>query len=266
MELDRNACLVCGSLDAGLLCEAHARTIERADVAVEQLGARAAHGVAALIGPGDVVLPIGERAVIGRDREACDVAVLHATVSGVHAYVARQDGAWYVGDADSRNGTWVDGVRVVSTAALAHGARLRVGAVTLYFVASAIEVRAPRARRTTQPIGPSSVRVGAIELATRGAGGILRGPGGTALLTARELELVRTLAARRMESIDPEWAYVGSRELAGALGFRSIEPGGDNVRELVCRLRKKLASVGGGGLVESKPNVGYRIAAEVMAA
>ena len=48
------------------------------------------------------------------------------------------------------------------------------------------------------------------------------------------------MTMRRLASIDPEWAYVASRELAGALGFRSIEPGGDNVRELVCRVRKKL--------------------------
>jgi hypothetical protein len=210
--------------------------------------------------------------VIGRDAEACDVMVLHPTVSGVHAHLARGGGGggWTVSDGDSRNGTSVDGVRVAINVPIASGARLRFGVVSMYFVAGVVAARPRRARRTTQPIAPASVRVdhasGAIELAARGAGGVARGPAGSVELTARELELVRTLAARRMESADPEWAYVASRELAGALGFRSIEPGGDNVRELVCRVRKKLAMVGGEGVVQSKPNVGYRIGGEVRAA
>ena len=220
---------------------------------------------ATLIDDRGVGLRIGERAVIGRDADACDAVVLDETVSSVHAYVAWAGGAWWIEDADSRNGTFVDGARVARAAALTSGARVRVGAVTFVF-----EEDAPRARRDTQPIAPAALRVvaaaGSIELQVRGTGGVARGPSGTIELTARELGFVQLLAARRLEAHDPEWAYVASRELAGALGFRSIEPGGDNVRELVCRVRKKLAAVGGDGLVQSKPNVGYRFAAEIRAA
>ncbi|HTJ44252.1 MAG TPA: helix-turn-helix domain-containing protein [Kofleriaceae bacterium] len=105
-----------------------------------------------------------------------------------------------------------------------------------------------------------------IEIVARGSRGIARGPAGTIELTAREVRLVQLLAARRAQEVDPEWAYVASHELAGALGFKSIEPSGENVRELVCRVRRKLASVGGDGVVQSKPHVGYRIAALVRAA
>ncbi len=223
---------------------------------------------AALIDDRGATLRLGERAVIGRDADACDAVVLDDTVSGVHAYVAWSGGAWWIEDADSRNGTFVEEARVTRATALIHGAHVRVGAVTLVFACDP-----PRARRDTRPIAPATLRVmapagGSIELAPRerGNGGVARGPVGTIELTARELGFVQLLAARRLEARDPEWAYVASRELAGALGFRSIEPGGDNVRELVCRVRKKLAAVGGEGLVQSKPNVGYRFAAEIRAA
>jgi DNA-binding response OmpR family regulator len=210
-------------------------------------------------------LPIGARAVIGRDPDACDVIVGDASVSRVHAYVARAHGAWWIEDADSRNGTYLDGARVTGPAPIRDGARVRVGAVTLVF-----REAAPRPRRDTQPLAPGALHVatprGSIEVAPRGDGGVARGPGGAIELTARELGLVQLLAARRAEARDPDWAYVASRELAGALGFRSIDPGGDNVRELVCRVRKKLASIGGAGVVQSKPNVGYRIATEAHAA
>src|SRR5206468_3002785 len=124
--------------------------------------------------------------------------------SAVHAHVVLAGDIWYLRDAGSRNGTWQGGERVLDDAPIASGARIRIGAVSLYFVAASIAAPPRRRRRTTQPVGPTAVRVQV--------------------------------------------------------------PGGDNVRELVCRVRKKLAAVGGGGLVQSKPNVGYRIAAPIYAA
>src|SRR5437588_8943112 len=88
---------------------------------------------ATLVDTGGLVRPIGARAVIGSDADACDVTVLHATVSSVHAYVGCAGGVWYAEDADSRNGTRVDGVPVTTPRPIADGARIELGAVTLTF-------------------------------------------------------------------------------------------------------------------------------------
>jgi hypothetical protein len=49
--------------------------------------------------------------VLGRGA-ACDITLTHATVSRRHATLAYRDGHWFVTDLRSRNGTWVNGVRV----------------------------------------------------------------------------------------------------------------------------------------------------------
>jgi DNA-binding response OmpR family regulator len=74
----------------------------------------------------------------------------------------------------------------------------------------------------------------------------------------RELELVIALVARRC-TLSPEQAYVRGSELAPTLGFHSIEPDDENVRELVLRVRKKLRSIGGDQLIETRRSAGYRL-------
>jgi DNA-binding response OmpR family regulator len=69
---------------------------------------------------------------------------------------------------------------------------------------------------------------------------------------------VRLLLERRRQQGDPEFAYVAWHEIAAALTFNSIDTDADNVRELVHRVRRKL---GARELIESKRNVGYRLAA-----
>lgn len=48
---------------------------------------------------------------IGR-HPACDVALNDPSVSRHHAQLRFRDGSWMLQDLDSRNGTWVNGVRV----------------------------------------------------------------------------------------------------------------------------------------------------------
>ena len=47
---------------------------------------------AVLVGPGGTTIAVAEGVRIGRDRAACEVAVVHASVSAVHAGQARPDG------------------------------------------------------------------------------------------------------------------------------------------------------------------------------
>ncbi len=93
-------------------------------------------------------LPLdGERleVTIGRDA-LCDLSVTLADVSRVHARVRRRGDGWFVEDADSRNGTWLNGERVETPTPIGHGDTLRVGSATIEVVACR---RAPVAHATT---------------------------------------------------------------------------------------------------------------------
>ena len=67
---------------------------------------------------------------------------MHASVSAVHARIARDHIGWYVHDLGSRNGTAVDSVVAAPLAYLRPGAQLRLGDVVLGF---ALRSRTPQA-------------------------------------------------------------------------------------------------------------------------
>ncbi len=85
-------------------------------------------------GVGDIKIEIGEqRVVIGREDD-CDVVLDEGHVSRHHAHLERApDGLW-VTDSGSRNGTFVDGVRI-------RGARRLQGGETLVFDQTQFELR-----------------------------------------------------------------------------------------------------------------------------
>jgi two-component system response regulator HydG len=68
---------------------------------------------------------------IGRGAE-CTLMLTDALCSRVHAVIAYENGRWWVRDAESRNGTFVNGQKV-DEAALDDGHRLRVGATEFLF-------------------------------------------------------------------------------------------------------------------------------------
>jgi hypothetical protein len=67
-----------------------------------------------------LVLPQGGHAVVGRSR-LCDVVLANEYVSRRHALLHRAESGWLLEDCGSRNGTWVNGRRVTSTAAVRPG-------------------------------------------------------------------------------------------------------------------------------------------------
>ena len=66
------------------------------------------------LGGGDTIPLLKKTLLIGR-REACDIVLRFANVSGEHCELSVDEGYWFVVDRGSRNGTKVDGVRVAST-------------------------------------------------------------------------------------------------------------------------------------------------------
>jgi hypothetical protein len=73
------------------------------------------------------------RTVIGRGHDA-DLRLSDPGVSRHHAQVELRDGAVWVEDLGSTNGTTLDGVRVTAPVALSHGQRITVGSTVLVFL------------------------------------------------------------------------------------------------------------------------------------
>lgn len=232
------------------------------DLTPEQLVSRVASPDAILFGPPGAVAGLADGVKIGRDRNVCEVAVLHPSVSAVHARVERTADGWRIVDLDSRNGTAVAGVIARPDAPLIAGQPVRLGEVVLGF-ALGVAPLPRRRRRSTSPCAPAVVTIetdaGTFEFSSSE---VRRAAGGAVTLAPREVELVAALIARRRVH-HPELAFVRGAELADSLGFQSIDADDENVRELVLRVRRKLRSIGGDRLIETRRNAGYRLAGAV---
>lgn len=80
-------------------------------------------------------LPEGEPQLIGRSSEA--LPITDTTVSRRHAELTPDDGAWWVRDLESANGTFVNGTRLVARTRLAPGDQIRCGSTLLVFSTAA---------------------------------------------------------------------------------------------------------------------------------
>ena len=81
---------------------------------------------------GETFLPAGERTRIGRSPD-CDIFLDDVTVSRNHAVLVERDGAFFVEDQGSLNGTFVNRHRIDS-ARLENGDELQIGKYRMTFV------------------------------------------------------------------------------------------------------------------------------------
>ncbi len=266
------SCLLCSSpRSIGVLCTSHGVAIASPGITSEQIFSRVPNPLAALIDAWGVAHAIGDGSKIGRDPRV-DVAVLHASVSSEHAAVKHEAGKWQIIDNSSRNGTEVEGNRITAEHDLVSGATLRLGDVKFYFWPEALpKMEPPRGSGRTAPTRRDELVFSAkvttprghqLDLRQRVDGGVLRIADSSIELAAMEFGLLQLLVERRRTVTDPELAYVAWHEIADALSFRSVQADSENVRELVHRVRRKLASVHADDLIESKRGVGYRLAGE----
>jgi hypothetical protein len=80
--------------------------------------------------PETLLLPVPETEAftIGRNRETCDLVLSgDRLVSARHADLRVVDGRWVLTDLRSTNGTWVNGARLVHSAVVGPGDRVRFG-------------------------------------------------------------------------------------------------------------------------------------------
>ncbi len=257
------------------MCDAHGKAIASHSVASEQLVSAVAVAPAATLLDGwGTPLQIGTSVTIGRDPRTCQLAILHSSVSQIHATLAREGDRWFVEDNGSRNGTFIDDERA-SKEVVPRGARLRFGDVALFFVDEPLTpLPRPEGPGRTAPTHrdqlvfsarlrtPTGMR---IELSQRIEGGIVRANDALIDLGKLEFRLLQILTEARRVAVDPEMAYLSWAQLADKLEFRSHEADSENVRELVRRVRRKLQTAGVDDLIESKHGVGYRVCGALVA-
>ena len=271
-----NTCLQCGAeIRWGGLCTPHAEAVSTcSDMTAEQIASHDLNEPAAgLIDQWGNTHALAERTLVGRLASECGVAILHHSVSAVHAQIelaSPEQGTWRVIDRGSLNGTLVED-EPVRNAPIHHGERIRFGAVSFYFSARGVQTSTGRSGAgQTVPTRQRDIAFQArvvsvtgreMALVQRASGGIMRVDDDRALEFARlEFSLLKILAERRIIHPDPELSFVSSQELADLLDFKSQEADGENVRELVRRVRRKIKSEGIEELIESRQGVGYRLA------
>lgn len=262
-------CLRCGKDALGRLCQEHAAALARChDITAEQiLAPRAEPAVMWLIDQWGSTHGLSAIEVLGRSHEDCSFAVLHHSISAVHAQLEAVEGRMRVSDRGSLNGTFVNDERV-RTGIAGEGDVLRFGEVCFFVATTAPETSAVSGAGRTVPSRAADIafraRVqssgGELELVERAGGGLVRGDDTEVELARLEFGLLRLLAARTRDFPDPALSFVSARQLASDLDFNSHDADSDNVRELVRRVRKKLRGAGLPDLIESRQRVGYRLA------
>jgi hypothetical protein len=243
---------------------------------------------------------IGMKATIGRNLK-CEVVVLASSVSRDHAELARGESAWMVRDLGSRNGTFVDGVRIDGEVALSPQTLLKVGDVALWFLAKPLADPPPRPEVATAGVDPvrrSQLAMGPTVNGRRSAlvryqfeyrgrelcivAGDDATAGGALLwrmanteswserrLARLEFQLLRALCIRaHVEAASPSSirGCMSSKQLLRELLFQSKFANQENVRQVVLRVRTALADVGADGVLAIAPGRGYYLDTTVTAA
>lgn len=98
---------------------------------------------------------------------------------------------------------------------------------------------------------------------TGGGGGFLELGGRAVFLSPVQLELAELLVARAKAErrLPPSVrGYIRSSELlASSISWSTTKPDGHHLKQLIRRLRRKLASAGVSLSIEARPGLGYRL-------
>ncbi|HEX7840335.1 MAG TPA: FHA domain-containing protein, partial [Kofleriaceae bacterium] len=200
--------------------------------------------------------------------------------------LVQAEGGWTVRDLGSRNGTFVNGTRTQGAALLPTRALLKVGDITLWFLA---EVFAAPPGRPTMATGGVDGRLVRYQLVYRdlelcvvvsddavgGGAALWRAAGAEAetwserSLAPLEFQLLRALCIRAHEEAGSPSAVRGcvpTKLLVSELPFQSKYANQENVRQVVLRLRGVLAEIGMAGVLAVAPGRGYYLACSVTIA
>lgn len=210
---------------------------------------------AALLDRWGGVWRLPRRAVIGRDPARCQLALLHGDVAPVHAMLELGAAGWWLSDLGSRTGTWLDRRRV-TTAALPPIARVRVGAMELFFLAEARALRAPDGGASREdgetttpfavdehPVAASSALV--LVEASSGWGRLSRGDRDVPVPPC-QVTLLQTLAQRWDDdhAVAPaDRGFVAIDAVLAVIPWEATAATRTNLKQLVRRTRLTLATL-----------------------
>jgi hypothetical protein len=278
--------MCCGvTLEAGLLCRSCAFAVAPCEGLIpEHIRSRveAANALAWVIDGFGGGHALGATTSIGRNQDG-DLVVLAPSVSREHAQLRRSGVRWILRDLGSRNGSFVDGIRIEGEVELPVRTVLKFGDVALWFVREVFQPPPARPEVGTAGMYSGLVRYqlvhGNAELCivagndTETGGALLwRTVGAEAWSERRlaplEFQLLRALLARAfIESASPSTVRgcVPSKQLARELPFQSKYANQENVRQIVLRVRTVLADVGADGVLAIAPGRGYYLASKVTA-
>ncbi|MDQ3367666.1 MAG: FHA domain-containing protein [Myxococcota bacterium] len=291
-------CPICQQAAAriGVLCETcRDELVGRVAITQEQLQTHGAPDSAAvLIDSWGGLHRLGVETTVGRAAVAPALTILEPSVSRRHAVISYVDRVWTVRDLGSAHGTFVDDWPADQPLELRTGSKLRFGYVGFFFVDDARELAArislPVMSQTSRPsktLAAIASQLAAhpsppIEAKTReleritflpvmniqlheptgGGGGVVEIEGTCMQLTLPQYELVVRLVRRMLDEVgkpDDVRGFIAPTELVRILSLDSLDPGSDNVRQLVSRLRRACIKAGLPDLIETRYRLGYRL-------
>ncbi len=288
-----------GDAAHGLLCAGCAVGLVSDDVCPEQIRSDAVVGagasnaflvdgfgvphalVVAPTVPGMPIAPTHNCRTVGRSSH-CAVAIAERTVSLTHATFEYRplSNAWFVVDAGSENGVFVNGDRVPRRFPLESRDRVMLGR-RLGFVFVQLDVGDLEWAQETQrwyqqqswsedTVGDSSGNDGVVlrVSAVREGGAVARWGAEKVSFSELEYELLATLQRHHDDDVDvaaDARGFVPASQLLEALSFRSEAPTHANLRGLVRKIRRKLADAEQAlDVIESRQGLGYRLARRVV--
>jgi hypothetical protein len=186
--------------------------------------------MAMLVYEGNQVELTGE-CVLGRQRE-CGIVIRDGAASRKHARIFQAEGAWWVEDLDSANGSKLNGARFEGRRGLRNGDAIRIGEAEVQFHCSELE-SAPEAKPATVRVDPQSLE--GRDIAGYVIGKLMGRSGMGFLYRATQTSLQRQVAfkvfARKVVEDDTQFAerFLAMASKAGSLrhdGFVQMHENG----------------------------------------
>jgi hypothetical protein len=95
-----------------------------------------------------IPLPKEKETVIGRDNDKCDVVLVNERISKAHSIITYYNGRYFIEDAGSLNGTFVNGQRITKKTPLVAGDKIRLRPYEILFAGA----DHPQVANSNQPV------------------------------------------------------------------------------------------------------------------
>jgi hypothetical protein len=210
---------------------------------------------------------LGAVTTLGRGLDAARIAILEHSVSRLHAELRQQAGDWVLRDLGSTNGTFIDGERLAAPRSVADRQLVAIGNVAFVFVLDRATVamrRASAPASTVQQVSAMPRVAGGLRMleTAAGEGGVVELGSSSVQLGVTQLSLVMLLASRYRADRGRDPAvrgFVRAIDLITELPWDTPQPGDNNVKQLVRRVRRSLARLALEDAIESRHGFGYRL-------